>query len=235
VENLISQQVDLMMIAPVDDNGVVSLIEQVRQAGIPVLAYGTQPGGGDYFTFVGWDVYQTGFDLGKEAAQYIKTSLGGKANVVILGIPETENHRLRAEGFKKGLEGVNVTYVAEEGYGSLRDEAMSKMETILQKNSQVDIVFAAQDPGAFGARSALEAAGVNARIYACGGYGEEIYDAFVNNDKYIAADIIVSPYLFVKGIYDALDKYMKGEPLDKVYNIPIGVCTSANYKQIYGE
>jgi ABC-type sugar transport system substrate-binding protein len=79
VENLISQQVDLMMIAPVDDNGVVSLIEQVRQAGIPVLAYGTQPGGGDYFTFVGWDVYQTGFDLGKEAAQYIKTSLGGKA------------------------------------------------------------------------------------------------------------------------------------------------------------
>jgi ribose transport system substrate-binding protein len=235
VENLISQQVDLMMIAPVDDYGVISLIDQVRSLDIPVLAYGTQPAGGDYFTFVGWDVYQTGLDLGKEAADYIKTKLGGKANVVILGMPEMENLRLRADGFKAALKGLDVTFVAEEGYEGLRDQAMSKMETILQRNSKIDVVFAAQDPGAFGARSALEAAGVNAKVYACGGYGDEIHDIFVTNDKYIVGDIIVSPYVFVKGIYDALDKYMNGQPLDKVYNIPIEVCTSANYKQIWGE
>jgi ABC-type sugar transport system substrate-binding protein len=235
VENLISQQVDLMMIAPVDDNGVVSLIDQVRDADIPVLAYGTQPSGGDYFTFVGWDVYQTGLDLGKLAADYIKTSLGGKANVVILGVPEMENLRLRADGFKAALKNLDITYVAEEAYEGLRDVAMSKMETILQKTTQIDVIFAAQDPGAFGARSALEAAGVNAKIYACGGFGNEIYDIFATNDKYIVGDIIVSPYLFVKGIYEALDTYMRGQNLDKVYYIPIEVCTSSNYKSIWGK
>jgi ribose transport system substrate-binding protein len=235
VENLISQQVDIMMIAPVDDNGIVTLIEQVRKADIPVFAYGTQPAGGDYFTYVGWDVYQTGMDLGKVAAEHIRTRLGGRANVVILGVPEMENLRLRADGFKAALQGLNVTYVAEEAYAGLRDQAMSKMETILQKNNKIDVVFAAQDPGAFGARSALEAAGVNAKIYSCGGYGQEIYDVFVANDKYIVGDIIVSPYFFVKGIYEALDKYLAGQSISKVYNIPIAVCTSTNYKEIWGE
>ncbi len=236
VENLIEQKIDLMAIAPVDDNGVVSIIDNLRSQEIPVLAYGTKPAGGDFFTFVGWDTYQLGVQLGENCAEYIKNQLGGKANVAMLVIPSMENLKLRSDGFKKALDdsGLDITYVNEQNYDGLRDKALSVMENMIQSNGDIDVVFAAQDPGAFGARTALEAAGVNAKIWSGGGYGEEIYDIFDANDEYIYADYIVSPNLFVAGIYDAIDKYFAGETLEPEFMIEFPVTTVENYKAVWG-
>ena len=237
IENLQSQGVDLMCIAPVDDNGIVSTIDDLVAAGTPVLAYGTCPAGGDFFSYVGWDVYQTGYDLGLEAGKYINESLGGKANVAMLVVLSLENLKMRSDGFKAGLDasGCEYTIVAEQDYDGDRDKAMTAMESILQMGETVDVVFSAQDPGAFGARAALEATDVDARIYSCGGFGDEIYEALSTDDKYIAADIIVSPYLFVKGIYDCIDEYYAGNAVEKEYLVDILVCTHENYKEVYGE
>lgn len=237
IENLVNQGVDLVMLAPVSDDAIVSIIDDVRANDIPVLAYGTQPAGGDYFSYVGWDVFQTGYDLGKTAVEYIKSNLDGKANVVMLEVPTLENLRFRAEGFRASLDesGLDINYIATENYEGDREKAMNKMETIIQKGDQIDIVFAAQDPGAFGARAAVESAGISCKIFSCGGYGDEVYNAFADNDPYIYADIIVSPYLFVKGIYEALDSYVAGNDIETVYNISIDVCTAQNYKEVWGE
>ncbi len=237
IENLQSQGVDMMCIAPVDDNGIVSTIDDLVTAGTPVLAYGTCPAGGEYYSYVGWDVYDTGYNLGVEAGNYINESLGGKANVAMLVVNSLENLLQRGQGFKDGLDstGCEYTLVAEQDYDGNRDKAMTTMENILQMGETIDVVFAAQDPGAFGARAALEASSTAAKIYSCGGYGDEIYEALSTNDEYIVADIIVSPYLFVKGIYDCIDAYYAGNTVEKEYLIDIAVCTNANYKEVYGE
>ncbi len=237
IENLQSQGVDLMCIAPVDDNGIVSTIDDLVAAGTPVLTYGTCPSGGDFFSFVGWDVYDTGYNLGLKAGEYINNELGGKGNVAMLVVNSLENLIQRGQGFKAGLDasGCDYTIVAEQDYDGDRDKAMTTMESILQTGETIDVIFTAQDPGAFGARAALEASNTVAKIYSCGGFGDEIYEALSTNDEYIVADIIVSPYLFVKGIYDCIDDYYAGKTVEKEYLVDIAVCTYDNYKEVYGE
>jgi ribose transport system substrate-binding protein len=239
IENMVSQGVDMMCICPIDNKGIVATIDSLRTQNIPVLCYAIPPEGGDVFCYVGWDFKAQGTVIGKEAAQYIKENLGGKANIAMLDVPDSEDLAVRAVAFKEELEkeGIEATYIAAQNYKSQPDLAVTVMENVLQKSEKIDIVYTAQEAGALGARSALQAAGSEAKIFSAGGgTGGEIYDIMASENDNFVAQVIVAPKLYVKAIYESIDQYFKDPTgVPKVVNAELVVLSHKNYKEVYGE
>ena len=236
LDTFLPMGLDMLVIQPVDEAATGAVIQPFLDTGIPVLSVGIKAENDGIIGFVGWDVYDSGYQLGLDCANYIENSLGGTANVLMLSYP-VENTLQRQRGFEAALEdsGVDVTYVADQNFEGSRETAVQIIENTIQAGTDFDVVWAAFDAGALGARAALEAVNHKAKIWSCGGYGEEIYNLFESDDQWFVADYVVAPYIYVDSIWEAMGRYFNGESnVGDVY-APFPIATSKNYRQVWGE
>src|SRR5580692_6328450 len=84
IETYIQQKVDAILVVAIDVNGIKPAITEAKKAGIPVVAIDAIVGG-DNDVQVGVDNKKVGVDIGTYTADYIKKSLGGKADVGVVG------------------------------------------------------------------------------------------------------------------------------------------------------
>ncbi|WP_319529642.1 sugar ABC transporter substrate-binding protein [uncultured Cohaesibacter sp.] len=83
VQQFIAQQVDMIMIAPSDPKGIVPVVKQANQAGIPVMAVNTKAdtdSGADILTYVGVD----DFVFGQKQGVLLVQAVGEKAKVAYI-------------------------------------------------------------------------------------------------------------------------------------------------------
>ena len=237
VDSLLSMDLDLVCIQPADDNASAANVRQFVERGVPVLSVGVKVESDEIIGFVGWDTFQSGIKVGHNAADYIEQNLGGKANIVLLTYPLNDNCRQRRLGFESALSTRNIdaNYVFDQNFDGSRELSVNIMESVLQVNKDIDVVWAAFDAGALGARTALQAEQHSAKIWSNGGWGQEIYDLFAANDPHYYANYVVAPNIYADGIFDAIDRYFAGEQeLGNVY-IDFPVATAENYKEVWSE
>lgn len=155
-EDFIQQGVDVMLLQGADSAGIVAAINLCEQAGIPVVASGDRPAGGNITCYVGFDNEETGMI----AAEYIAKQLNYEGNAVeIFGRLGTESGMQKSAGFQKALKKYpNIKLVASQPANFERATAMSVMENILQSQSKIDAVYAANDDMALGVIQAMKAA-----------------------------------------------------------------------------
>lgn len=239
IENMVNQGAKMICICPIDNKGIVSTIDTLTSQKIPVLCYAIPPAGGDIFCYVGWDFKAQGTYIGEAAAKYIKENLGGKATIAMLDVPDSEDLAVRAVAFKEVMakEGIKATYVEAQNYKGQPDLAVTVMENVLQKNDKIDIVYTAQEAGAVGARTALQAAGSKAKIFSAGGGTEgQIKEIMASENDNFVAQVIVDTKLYAKAIWDSIEKYYKDPAsVEKVVNADLLVLSHESYKQVYGE
>jgi ribose transport system substrate-binding protein len=65
----------------------------------------------------------------------------------------------RNSGFRKGLEGSSIEVIFEADMRWLQPDAQKEMESALTRFPEIDLVYAHNDPGAYGAYLAAKAAG----------------------------------------------------------------------------
>lgn len=108
VENLVAQNVDVVMIWPVNGKAIVSVVKKAASTGVPVIIANAQmdPSGDAYVkTFAGPDDYGEG----KIAGELMVKALGGKGNVVMIdGLPGYTVTRQRHDGFLEGIKGSEI-------------------------------------------------------------------------------------------------------------------------------
>jgi fructose transport system substrate-binding protein len=172
IENLISAGARGFLITPNDSKAIVPTLDRARQAGLLVVALDTQtdpPGAADatYAT----DNFQAGILIG----QWAKAKLGAAATQARIAMLDLSPEQVsvdvqRDQGFLSGF-GVNVADKARIGDESdtrivghaVTDGAESggrtAMETLLQKDPTVTLVYTINEPAAAGAYQALKAAG----------------------------------------------------------------------------
>ena len=157
IENLIMQRVDVLILDPSDSDAIVPSVEAANDAGIPVVTIDRKSNGGDVITHIGFDAIKSG----KIAGTFIANALGGKGKVVeLVGIMGTSVAQDRSKGFNQIMaENPGITIVAKQTANFDRGQAMSVMEDILQAQSEIDGIYAANDEMAMGALAAIEAAG----------------------------------------------------------------------------
>ncbi|KQV26258.1 substrate-binding domain-containing protein [Yonghaparkia sp. Root332] len=178
IENAIARGDEGILIA-LNGPGVNSAIERARDAGLYVIALDTAPDPADVvdITFA-TDNRRAGNLIGSWAAAQLD---GEKAVIALLDVFDDRIVSVdynRDQGFLEGM-GIDVadpnlngdeaptgTYsggdyeiVGNEATGGAEDGGRAAMETLLSKNPDINIVYTINEPAAFGAYQALEAAG----------------------------------------------------------------------------
>ena len=172
VESLIAAGAKGILITPSDSRAIVPTIEKARKAGILVIALDTplDPPTAADVTFA-----TDNFKAGELIGQWAKATLGDKTKDAKIALLDLNKNQIsvdvaRDQGFLKGfgvdladpkkigdekdprIVGNDVTQGSEEG-------GRKAMETLLQKNSGVNVVYTINEPAAAGAYQALKAVG----------------------------------------------------------------------------
>ena len=177
IENMISQQVDVLVIAAIDSGALTGVEAQAKEAGIPIIAYDRLLMDTDAVT------YYASFDnegVGRAIGEYIEKAKDlaaddGKTYTIefFMGSPDDNNAVLLHRGLMKVLQPYldNGKLVCKTGRTSFEDtcilrwsqeEAQKRCENALAgyyADEDLDICATAFDGFAYGCRSALEGAG----------------------------------------------------------------------------
>ncbi len=153
VEDMIQRQVDLIGIQPVDEMGVIPVIEDANLAGIPVITVDTGADGGEIVTYIATDNYAAGI----QAGEWMVRMLEGSGKVAMIeGTPGSMQGRQRMEGFHEIINAhpdMNLAVSIPANFERAR--GMNVMEDILSAHPDLDGVFCANDEMALGALEAL--------------------------------------------------------------------------------
>lgn len=111
IQQFISEGVDAILVSPSDAQGIVPVIQQANEAGIPVIEVNsTVADGAETVTYVGAD----DFEFGQMQGELLKQALpdGGKVGY-IMGHLGVSAQILREDGLMDALEGVDNIEIVE--------------------------------------------------------------------------------------------------------------------------
>ena len=158
-EDFISQGVDVLIITPVNEEGVVPLLKKAKEAKMPVVLEGNPVKG--MTTMVAICDYDTGYNAGVEAGKYAKDHLGGVAKVMNVGLPLLSATVLRSHGFMDGIHTIlpDASLVHDLDGGGNPDRALEVSTAALAQNGDIDIIYGINDSSSLGGLQAWKAAG----------------------------------------------------------------------------
>jgi ribose transport system substrate-binding protein len=164
VENLISQGVDGIVLAPLDDQALVPVLNDAKARNIPVVIFDSGVKWNDYVSFVATDNTKAGA-LG---AERLGSLLGGKGDVILLRYAEGSASTMEREsGFLTTLSQKYpaIRVVSSNQYGGATTEtAYAASENLLSTFKDVQGIFTPNESTTFGMLLALDAAGRTGKL-----------------------------------------------------------------------
>src|ERR671914_660806 len=168
IRSYIQQKVDVIAFSPVVETGWDTVLQEAKRAGIPVILTDRAVDSEDtslYETFLGSDFVLEGEKAGQwlvENAADADIDGDGDVNVVQLeGTTGAAPAIDRAEGFATAIAADPAIEVTASQTGDFtRDGGKQMMESFLNSEEGIDVVFADNDDMGLGAIEAIEAAGL---------------------------------------------------------------------------
>lgn len=153
-ENLTSQGVSAIAVAPVDSSGIAPAVKAAMDAGIPVVAVDTGVSGAEVTSFVATDNEAVAEIQGQEAAKLIND---GDKIIYVTGNQAQQTGQERRNGFLKGFKETRANSEILEVPTKWDDpSALEGCEALLNKHSDVKMIVSAWDGGTMGCKAALE-------------------------------------------------------------------------------
>ena len=160
IENMVARGVKGILITPSDTKAIVPSIKKARDQGVEVIALDTptEPQNATDGLFA-----TDNFKAGELIGEYAKAKFAGKKAVIAMLdlAPGISVGVLRHNGFLKGFgikEGDPQIAGSADTQGD-QAKGQSAMETLLQKNPNINLVYTINEPAAAGAYTALKQAG----------------------------------------------------------------------------
>ncbi|WP_278877254.1 substrate-binding domain-containing protein [Paracoccus yeei] len=169
VEDFIVKGVDVIVISPVDSQGVMAAIAKAEAAGIKVVTVDVPAANAKVTSHIGTDNYAGGVKAGELMAQV----LGGHGKVAIIDYPTVQSVVARIEGFKKALEAHPGIEIVAQQTGITRAEALAVAQNMLQANPDITGIFGFGDDAALAATVAVKSAGLEGKVKVIGFDGME--------------------------------------------------------------
>ncbi|MGI6008352.1 MAG: sugar ABC transporter substrate-binding protein [Ruminococcus sp.] len=222
IETLIAAGVDVLCIAPSNDETVLPALQNAVDAGIKIIAVDTDSSLEDKVCFIG-----TGNEAAaKEGALWAGEQVGEGAKAIVLrGRLGDATHDAREAGIEAGLEESGVEILEVQAADSTEEKGMSVSENLLQKYDDVDLIITTADSMATGAVNAVEAAGKDTLVY---GFDGTLPVAEKVENGEVLGTTAQHPYeMGVLGVETAI-KIMNGEEVDEVIDSGQEVVNSDN-------
>jgi len=233
-ENLMAQQVDVLVLTPVDARALDALVRQAREQGILVVTE-SSPVEGSH-TYVGIDDRESG----KKAARWFVEYARARAidpRVLIVGHPVFETSRRRVEGFREGLAESGMAYEIKQeidGQG-LKEKVFLAAQNALTAHPDINVIFGINDDSTTGAMAAYKAAGLDEAALTAIGFGFEGsvgQDALMGDTPYKAA-LAMFPNFVGVSLIDAAVALGKGVEFPAHYEMPTKMITPENFYTFY--
>jgi inositol transport system substrate-binding protein len=229
VETFIVQQVDAIIINPVETDAVGPMVDAANEADIPVVIVNRMPDEetmAKIYAYVGSESVEAGTIQMEKVAEM----LGGKGNVAIMnGTLGQESVVNRTKGNKDVLEkNPEMKLVREQTADYQRSQGLTVMENWIQAGDEIDAVVANNDEMAIGAIMALESAGKRGDIIVAGIDGTPDALEYVKEGK-LNVSAFQDAHGQGKGAIETAVKAVSGEKLEnKFINIPFELVTPEN-------
>lgn len=231
VEDLIAQQIDALIILPMESDPLTEPVKAAKDRGIFVTAVdrGLSEEGIE-------DLYVGGNNpqYGVVAGEYFRSKLPGGGKIVVMrGIP-TAIDNIRIEAFQKVLEGSGIEILDMQYANWNPDKAFEVMQDYLTRFPEIDGVWAGDDDAAIGARAAIEQAERQGGMALLGGSGmNQVIKMIMDGDTLIDADIFYPPTLIQPAIEVTAMRYATQSPIRGRYVLDSPLITKENAAEFY--
>jgi ribose transport system substrate-binding protein len=160
LEDLVTQQVDGIIVSPLDGSAVLPALQKAKDAGVPVILVDQPIAAGNeelYETLIATD----NVNAGRQLATYLVTAMPDpELKVAIIeGAPGSVAGDDRLTGFMEGLASGGIEPVASATGEWDNAKALAAMENILTANPDLQAVLSASDVMVDGILQALAGAG----------------------------------------------------------------------------
>lgn len=237
IQELINQKVDILVVAPVNSDGLTPALEAAHKAKIPVITIDrkvTDTFCKDYVSFLGSDFKVQG----QRAADALAKQTNSKANVAVLLGPSGNNVTDgRRDGFVNQVKAKypNIKIVAQQTANASRDEGQKVTAQLLQTHPEINAVYAFNDESGLGAMAAIQEAGKkpgsDVKIVSIDGTRNAV-QAIVDG-KYNG--VIESNPRFGDLVFETLKQFYDGKAIAENIIIKDGEYTPENAKSTLGQ
>jgi galactofuranose transport system substrate-binding protein len=227
IQDMISQGAQVLIVAPLNSDGLEPALAQARAKNIPVLTIDRKINATpckDYVSFLGSDFVEQG----KRAADQLIAGTDGKATVaILLGLSGNGVTTDRTKGFldEVAAKAPGIKVVAQQTGDFARDKGQSVTEQLLQAHPDITAIYAENDEMGLGAQAAIIAAGKAP--------GKDIQIYSVDGTKNAVQQMVAGAYngviesnpRFGPLAFKTLQAFLSGEPVgqdiiieDKAYD-----------------
>ncbi|MEI0565776.1 D-ribose ABC transporter substrate-binding protein [Brachyspira pulli] len=214
IEDLISKNVKVIIVNPVDSDAVAPAVESAIAANIPVIALDRVVNGVD----VNAQIASDNIAGARMAGEYLVELVGEKAKVAeLIGIPGASATIDRGKGFHEVAD-AKLNVIASQTANFNRAEGLTVMENILQANPDIKGIFAHNDEMALGALEAVQVTGKDIAII---GFDATDDAVLAVKDGTMKATVAQQPDLMGAIAVETALKIINGETVEK--NIPVEV------------
>jgi ABC-type sugar transport system substrate-binding protein len=218
-ENIVTSRYRAVLFNATDAEGSVANVKKARAADIPVFTMDREINSSDAISQVLSDNYTGAVSVGMA---FVETVGETGEYVELLGLVSDNNTWNRSKGFHSVVDRYpGLKMVAQQSAEFDRSKGLEVMESILQRQPNIDAVFCGNDAMALGAYQALLAAGRADRIKVFGFDGSEDAVSSIAEGK-LAATAMQYPKVMAKTVAEFADRYLKGER-DLPAKVPVHV------------
>jgi ribose transport system substrate-binding protein len=213
IQDMLAQGVDVLIVAPLNSDGLEPALAAARSKGVPVLTVDRKLNAAackDYIAFLGSDFTEQG----KRAADQLIKGTGGKGKVaILLGSSGNNVTTDRTKGFvdqiKAKAPGIQI--VAQQTGEFARDKGQQVTEQLLQSNPDITAIYAENDEMGLGALAAIQGTGKqpgkDVQIYSIDGTRNAVQE--IVNGTYNG--VVESNPRFGPLAFSQLEKFLSGE------------------------
>ncbi len=210
VENFITQRVDAMVVCPADSAGIAGAVRKANKAKIPVFTADIAAQGGNVVSHIASDNVAGGKLAGDYMAM-IFPAANRTVKIAIIDDPAVQSVQDRVKGFREAVaKHGGIKIVDDQNADGKRDMAVTVTENILQKQPDLDGIFAINDSSALGALAAVEQSG-RKNVIIIGYDGDPEARAKIEAGTALKADAVQYPREIGKATANAVADYLEGK------------------------
>ena len=163
IRNFIQQEVDYIVLAPVTESGWDTVLQEAKDAEIPVIIVDRMVNVSDDSLYTAW--VGSNFKLeGQKACEWLKAYAEakgmGEVNIVdIQGTIGASAQIGRTEALNEAVEANGWNLLAQQTGEFTQAKGQEVMESMLKQYDNINVVYCENDNEAFGAIEAIKAAG----------------------------------------------------------------------------
>jgi ribose transport system substrate-binding protein len=227
VEQMVSRQVNAIVIAPADSKALVTSLRRAKDAGILVVNIDNKldaqvlKEAGLTVPFVGPDNRAGARKVGETVARQLKA---GDKVAIIEGITTAFNGQQRRLGFEDAMKAGGMNIVSVQSGNWEMEKANGVASAMLSEHPEIKAILCANDNMALGAVAAIQAAGKTGKVLVAGFDNISAIKPMIADGRVVATADQHGDQLAVFGIEAAL-KILNGEAPPADQTTPVDLIT----------